>query len=328
MFNENDADTSLLENNQIAVLGYGRQGKAQALNLRESGANVTLGLRAGGKSWKQAEQDGWQPETVQDAVKKADVIAFLTPDMTQEKLYQEQVKDYLKPGATLLFSHGFNIHYKLIKPDADLDVVMIAPKSPGHLVREEFCKGAGVPCLLAVDQDYSGSATEKALAYAHGIGGTRAGVLQTTFKEETETDLFGEQAVLCGGAVELVKAGWETLVEAGYQKELAYYECMHELKLIVDLFYQGGISLMHKFVSDTANYGALTRGNRIVDQQTREHMRSVLKEIQDGKFAREWMDEYENGANNFQNDLQQSCLHPIESTGAKLREQMSWLQRE
>ena len=327
MYHEADAKPHMLEGKKIAVLGFGSQGRAQAQNLRDSGANVVLGLRQGGASWEAAKADGWTPATYAEAAKDADIIMFLVPDMAQKSLYEQEVEPNLKPGAMLMFSHGFNIHYGLITPPEHADVAMIAPKSPGHLVRTEYQKGAGVPCLLAVQQDATGNAEALALAYAHAVGGTRAGVLTTSFKEETETDLFGEQAVLCGGATELVKAGWETLVEAGYQPELAYFECLHELKLIVDLFYEGGIQRMQHFVSDTANYGAVTRGPRVVDAGAKDRMRQILKEIQTGEFAREWVAEHEAGGENFKRMLAANDEHPIERTGDALREHMGWLKR-
>lgn len=327
MYHEADAKPHMLEGKKIAVLGFGSQGRAQAQNLRDSGANVVLGLRQGGASWEAAKADGWAPDTYAEAAKDADIIMFLVPDMAQKSLYEQEVEPNLKSGAMLMFSHGFNIHYGLITPPEHADVAMIAPKSPGHLVRTEYQKGAGVPCLLAVQQDATGNAEALALAYAHAIGGTRAGVLTTSFKEETETDLFGEQAVLCGGATELVKAGWETLVEAGYQPELAYFECLHELKLIVDLFYEGGIQRMQHFVSDTANYGAVTRGPRVVDAGAKDRMRQILKEIQTGEFAREWVAEHEAGGENFKRMLAANDEHPIERTGDALREHMGWLKR-
>jgi len=312
-----------LNDKTIAVLGYGSQGRAQALNLRDSGYTVVLGLREGGESWKLAESDGWSPLSMKCAVKQADLVAMLVPDMNQQQVYLEQVEPYLKSGAALLFSHGFAVHYKHLTPRKDLDVVLVAPKSPGRLVREEYVKGGGVPCLYAVEQDASDLAENFALAYCQGLGGMRAGVLKTSFQEETETDLFGEQAVLCGGTMELVKQGWETLVEAGYQPELAYFECLHELKLIVDLLYQGGFQRMHEFVSDTANYGALVSGQRVVDSTSKARMREVLADIQSGAFADKWLATH--GSDEFPNLLAKSKAHPIEAVGAKLRQQMSWL---
>jgi ketol-acid reductoisomerase len=309
---------------RIAVLGYGSQGRAHALNLKDSGFDVVVGLRKGGKSWKQARRDGMTVAEPAAAVAGADLVAMLVPDMAQAGLYAS-IKAELKPGATLLFAHGFNIHFKQIKPRKDLDVVLIAPKGPGSLVRRQYQQGRGVPCLIAVAQDATGTGRAKALAYADGIGGTRGGVVATSFAEETETDLFGEQAVLCGGATELVVAGYETLVDAGYQPEVAYYECLHELKLIVDLLHEGGLAKMHRYVSDTAKYGDLTRGPRVVNDATRKEMRRILKEIQTGKFARQWIGETQSGAKNYRRLLKRDLRHPIERVGARLRERMPWL---
>lgn len=320
-----EKDATSLSGRKLAVLGYGSQGTAHALNLRDSGQDVTLGLRPGSRTWARAEADGWQPQTPEDAVRDADVVAFLVPDMVQAALYT-QVAPHMKSGATLLFAHGFNVHYGHITPPADCDVVLVAPKSPGALVRSQYEQGRGVPCLIAVHQDASGSARDTALGWAHGLGGTRAGVLQTSFAEETETDLFGEQAVLCGGATELVKRGFETLVEAGYQPEIAYFECLHELKLIVDLLYEGGFARMHEFVSETAKWGDLTQGPRVIDARVKDTMRAVLKDIQDGTFAREWADEHAGGMKRY-NQLQDEDLgHEIEKVGASLRSHMAWIQ--
>jgi ketol-acid reductoisomerase len=324
LYSQKDVDKKALKGAHIAVLGYGSQGRAHALNLKDSGFKVTVGVRKGGASWKNAKRDGLAVAEPADAVRDADLVAMLVPDMAQKELYQT-VKSQLKKQAVLLFAHGFNIHFKQIKPRRDLDVVLIAPKGPGGLVRRQYQQGRGVPCLLAVAQDHSGKAHAKALAYAHGIGGTRGGVLDTSFAEETETDLFGEQAVLCGGATELVVKGFETLVEAGYQPEVAYYECLHELKLIVDLLHEGGITKMHKYISDTAKYGDLTRGPRIVDAGTKNEMRKILKEIQSGKFARQWIRESESGAKNYRRMLKADMSQPIERVGEKLRARMPWL---
>jgi len=319
-----EVDKKALKGARIAVLGYGSQGRAHALNLKDSGFNVVVGVRKAGKSWKQAKRDGLVVAEPVAAVAGADLVAMLVPDMAQAELYAS-IKSALEPGATLLFAHGFNVHFKQIKPRKDLDVVLIAPKGPGSLVRRQYQQGRGVPCLIAVAQDATGKAHARALAYADGIGGTRGGVVATSFAEETETDLFGEQAVLCGGATELVVAGFETLVEAGYQPEVAYYECLHELKLIVDLLHEGGLAKMHRYVSDTAKYGDLTRGPRVVNDRTRKEMRKILKEIQSGKFARQWISEHQSGAKNYRRLLKQDLRHPIERVGAKLRERMPWL---
>ncbi len=312
---------------RVAVVGYGSQGRAQALNLRDSGVDVVVGLRPGGASWQQATNDGWTPASVEDAVSGAAMVVLLVPDMAQPQLFETCIRPRLAPGSALLFSHGFNVHYRAIEPPSDLDVVMVAPKGPGNLVREQYEAGRGVPCLVAVHQDVSGRATALARAYGAAIGGARAGLLETTFREETETDLFGEQAVLCGGATELVTAGWETLVEAGYSPEVAYFECLHELKLIVDLLYEGGLERMHRFVSDTASYGDLTRGPRVVDEGARERMRQILGQIQDGSFANEWRDEHAEGGDHY-NALKQARLaHPIEEVGRKLRSRLAWIRQ-
>jgi ketol-acid reductoisomerase len=325
LYTRKHVDKKALKGARIAVLGYGSQGRAHALNLKDSGFKVVVGARKGGAGWKQAKRDGLNVAEPVEAVGRADVIAMLVPDMAQKKLYQ-QIRTKLRKHATLLFAHGFNIHFKQIKPRKDLDVVLIAPKGPGSLVRRQYQQGYGVPCLIAVAQDATGKAHRRALAYAHGIGGTRAGVLETTFSEETETDLFGEQAVLCGGATELAIKGFETLVAAGYQPEVAYYECLHELKLIVDLLHEGGLTKMHKFISDTAKFGDLTRGPRVINERSHDEMRKILKEIQSGKFAREWIRESESGGENFQRLLKADLNQPIEKVGAKLRARMPWLQ--
>ena len=327
LYGQKDVDKKALKGARIAILGYGSQGRAHALNLKDSGFDVVVGVRKNGASWKKAKKDGLTVATPVDAAKGADLVALLTPDLTQEALYNE-VEASLKKNAVLLFAHGFNIHFKQIKPRKDLDVVLIAPKGPGGLVRRQYQQGRGVPALIAVAQDVSKKAFAKALAYAHGIGGTRGGVLTTTFAEETETDLFGEQVVLCGGATELVVKGFETLVEAGYQPEVAYYECLHELKLIVDLLHEGGLSKMHQFISDTAKYGDLTRGPRIVNAATKREMKKILKEIQDGKFARQWMSENKRGGKKYQQLLNKDLKHKIEKVGVKLRERMPWLQEQ
>lgn len=328
IYYDKDADLKKLKNKKIAVIGYGSQGHAQAQNLRDSGLNVIVGQRPGSANYDLAVSHGFKPVSASEASKEADVIQILTQDHIQAMLYEKDVLPQLKKGKTLVFSHGFNIHYGQITPPKEIDVVMVAPKGPGHMVRFEYEKGAGVPALVAIHQDVSGKAMETALAYARGIGATRAGVIETTFKEETETDLFGEQVVLCGGVTELVKAGFETLVEAGYQPEIAYFECLHELKLIVDLFYQGGIRYMRYSVSDTAEYGDLTRGKRIVTDETRREMKRILEEIQNGSFAREWI--LENKANRpvFNALRRREAEHPIEEVGERLRAMMSWLQEK
>ena len=324
IYSHKDVDRKALKGARIAVLGYGSQGRAHALNLKDSGFDVVVGVRKGGASWKKARRDGLEVAEPAAAAASADLIAMLVPDLAQKALYGEIKKD-LKKGAALLFAHGFNIHYRQVKPRPDLDVVLIAPKGPGDLVRRQYQQGRGVPCLLAVAQDATGKAHARALAYAHGIGGTRGGVLETTFGEETETDLFGEQAVLCGGATELVVKGFETLVEAGYQPEVAYYECLHELKLIVDLLHEGGLAKMHQFISETAKYGDLTRGPRIVNERVKNEMRRVLKEVQNGRFARQWIKENREGRPNYQKLLAADIDRQIEKVGAALRARMPWL---
>jgi ketol-acid reductoisomerase len=327
IYYDKDADLNQLKKRTIAIVGYGIQGRGQALNLRDSGLNVIIAQRPGGPNYDQAIKDGFKPVDVETAAQKADIIFILTQDHLQADIYNDSIKKHMKKGKTLAFSHGFNIHFKLIKPSKDIDVWMIAPKGPGALVRRQYEEGKGVPCLVAIYQDASGNAKKDALAYAKGLGGTRGGVLETTFQEETETDLFGEQAVLCGGASELVKAGFETLTKAGYQPEIAYFECLHELKLIVDLMYEGGITGMRKRVSDTAEYGDLTRGKRIVTEKTRKEMKKILKEIQKGKFAKEWMAENKNGRKNFIKMRKEGENHPIEKVGEKLRGLMSWMKK-
>ena len=327
IYSEQDVDVSQLAGKRIAVLGFGSQGRAHALNLRDSGFDVVLGLRPDGKTWQQAETEGLEVQQPADAVVEADLIAFLLPDTAQPALYKS-IESQIPQNATLLFAHGFNIHFGEIKPRDDLDVVLIAPKGPGGLVRRQYAQGKGVPCLIAVFQDASGNAQAKALAYAHGIGGSRGGVLETTFKEETETDLFGEQAVLCGGATELVLAGYETLVEAGYQPEVAYFECMHELKLIVDLLHEGGLAKMHQFISETAKWGDLISGPRVIDEHVRENMQGVLSDIQDGSFASRWIQENKDGQPEYKRLMAEDMNHPIEKVGLDLRGRMSWLSEE
>ena len=324
LYSQKDVDKKALKGARIAVLGYGSQGRAHALNLSDSGFDVVVGVRKGGPGWKKAKKEGLAVADPVDAATGADLIAMLVPDMAQKAVY-ESVEKSLKTNATLLFAHGFNVHFKQIKPRKDLDVVLIAPKGPGDLVRRQYQQGRGVPCLIAVAQDATGKAHAKALSYAHGIGGTRGGVLDTTFGEETETDLFGEQAVLCGGATELVVKGFETLVEAGYQPEVAYYECMHELKLIVDLLHEGGLTKMHEFISETAKYGDLTRGPRVVTDRTKNEMRKILKEVQSGKFAKQWIEENASGRKSYDKLLKQDTNRQIEKVGAELRARMPWL---
>ena len=324
VYYDSDVNPGVLSGRKIAVIGYGSQGHAHALNLRESGLDVRIGLRPG-RSWDSAVNDGHRVLSVREAAEEADVIMILVNDEFQAQLYEEQIKPALRSGKAIAFGHGFNIHFGQIAPTPDIDVFMVAPKGPGHLVRRIYSEGKGVPCLIAVHQDATGKARDIALAYARGIGGTRAGVLETTFKEETETDLFGEQAVLCGGTTALVKAGFETLVEAGYQPEIAYFECLHELKLIVDLMYEAGIAGMRYSISDTAQYGDMTRGPKIIDDDTRDRMRKLLKEIQGGEFAREWI--LENRANRpvFNALTNRDKDHQIEQVGQRLRGMMSWV---
>jgi len=327
MYYDVDANLELLKGKVIAVMGYGSQGHSQSQNLKDSGLNVIIGLRPTSARVKRAQEAGFEVMTVSEAAEKADIIQILLPDETQAKIYHDEIEKYVTAGKILVFSHGFNIHYGQIVPPKDVDVIMIAPKSPGHLVRRTYTEGAGVPALIAVHQDASGKAKELALAYAKGIGSTKAGVLETTFGEETETDLFGEQAVLCGGASELVKAGFDTLVEAGYQPEIAYFECLHELKLIVDLMYEGGIGWMRYSVSDTAQYGDMTIGKRIINQETRKEMKKVLEEIQDGRFAKAWLLESQANRPAFNAMTRIEENHPIEKVGEKLRGMMSWLKK-
>ncbi|MCW8795468.1 MAG: ketol-acid reductoisomerase [Chlorobium sp.] len=322
---EQDADLKYLQGKNIAVLGYGSQGHAHALNLKESGLNVCVGLRPDSSSCAKARENGLEVNTIADAVAWADIVMVLLPDQYQKSIYESEIKPNLKEGNTLAFAHGFNIHYNQIVPPGTVNVIMIAPKSPGHLVRRTYTQGNGVPCLIAVHQDYTGEARQQALAWAKGLGGTKAGVIETTFKNETETDLFGEQAVLCGGSAELIKAGFETLVEAGYPEELAYFECMHELKLIVDLYYEGGLSRMNYSVSDTAEYGGMTRGPRVITSDVKAEMKKILEEVQDGRFAKEFIDECNAGYPNMKKLRESNADHPIEKVGAKLRDMMSWL---
>jgi len=327
IYYDNDADIGILKDKTVAIIGYGIQGRGQSLCLRDSGINVIVSELEGTPNYEQAKKDGFTPVAVGEAAQKADIIQILTQDHVQAKVYKESMKPNLKKGKALVFSHGFNIHFKQIKPPKKVDVFMVAPKGPGALVRKMYEEGKGVPSLLAVFQDASGQAKQLGLAYAKAIGATRAGVIETTFKEETETDLFGEQAVLCGGVTELIKAGFDTLVEAGYQPGIAYFEVLHELKLITDLIQETGISGMRRRVSNTACYGDLTRGRRIITEKTRKEMKKILKQIQSGKFAREWIRENEEGRPNFNKLLKEGDEHPIEEVGRKLREMMPWMKK-
>jgi len=325
VYYEADADGSIIRGRKVAIIGYGSQGHAHALNLKESGVPVVVGLREGSSSKAKAEAAGLEVKSIADACKWGDVIMLTMPDTEQKATYDEFIKPNLKKGKALAFAHGFNIRFKRIKPPKTVDVIMIAPKGPGHLVRRTYTEGGGVPALIAVEQDASGQAKELALSYADAIGGTRAGVIETTFTEETETDLFGEQVVLCGGVTSLVQAGFETLVEAGYQPEMAYFECLHEVKLIVDLMYEEGIAGMRYSISDTAEYGDVTRGPRIITDRTKTEMRKILKEITSGKFAKEWIAESESGRENFNALRKKGAEHPIEEVGSTLRGMMPWI---
>lgn len=328
IYYEQDANLELLSGKKVAVIGYGSQGHAHALNLMESGVDVRVGLYVGSKSWEKAEAAGLKVRTVSDAVKESDLIMILLPDEKQAAVYKDYIEPNLSEGNVLMFAHGFNIHYGQITPPVNVDVVMVAPKGPGHTVRSQYQEGRGVPCLIAIDQNYSGKSKEYALAYAKGIGGARAGILETTFKDETETDLFGEQAVLCGGVTELIKAGFETLVEAGYSPENAYFECLHEMKLIVDLICQGGLSYMRYSISDTAEYGDYSVGKRIITDDTRREMKNVLREIQEGIFARNWILENQAKRPAFNAIRRREKEHPIEKVGEELRRMMSWTDRK
>ena len=328
MYYEKDTNLDYLKGKKVAIIGYGSQGHAHALNLHDSGIDVIVGLYEGSKSWKVAENDGLQVATVPEAVKAADIVMMLIPDEKQAAIYKEQVAPYLEAGNSLAFAHGFNINFGQIVAPKDVDVFMVAPKGPGHMVRRTYTEGSGVPCLVAVHQDPSGNAKDIALAYSNAIGGARSGVLETTFKDETETDLFGEQAVLCGGVTALIKAGFETLVEAGYAPENAYFECMHEMKLIVDLMYQGGMATMRYSISDTAEYGDYMIGNRIITEDTKKEMKKVLTEIQDGTFARNWLMENQVGRPNFNAKRRMEAEHPIEKVGSELREMMTWINKK
>ena len=326
MFYEKDADVNLIKNKKIAIFGYGSQGHAHALNLRDSGVKeVVVALREGSSSIKKAENKGLKVMSLSDAAAWADVVMVLTPDELQSIIYKNHIEQRMRQGTSLAFAHGLNIHFNLINSRKDLDVFMVAPKGPGHLVRSEYQRGGGVPCLMAIHKNSSGKARDLAMSYANAIGGGKSGIIETTFKDECETDLFGEQTVLCGGLVELIKNGCETLVEAGYPPEMAYFECLHEVKLIVDLIYEGGIANMNYSISNTAEYGEYTAGKKIIDAKTKERMKEVLKDIQSGKFTKQWMDEHKNGQRNFLKMRSDLANHPIEKVGKKLRDLMPWI---
>jgi ketol-acid reductoisomerase len=328
LYYDGDADLGRLEGKTVAIIGYGSQGHAHALNLRDSGADVVVGLRERSRSAARAREEGLQVAAVAEAASRGDIVTMLVPDERHREVWETQVRDGIAAGNLLMFGHGFSIHFGEVEPPPDVDVAMVAPKGPGHLVRRQFTEGRGVPCLMAIHQDATGSAREVALAYAKGIGGTRAGVIETTFREETETDLFGEQAVLCGGVSELVRAGYETLVDAGYDPRLAYFECLHELKLIVDLMYEKGITGMRHSISNTAEYGDLTRGKRVIGEPTREAMMQILADIRSGDFAREWIAENRAGQENFQRLREEQSHHQIEEEGRRLRAMMDWIETE
>jgi ketol-acid reductoisomerase len=325
IYTNDDIRPGVIAGQRIAVIGYGSQGRAHAQNLKDSGHDVIVGVRAGGKGWKNATADGLATAEPADAVRDADIIAILTPDMAQAEIYKTVIEPFAKAGSALLFAHGFSILYGRVAPREDMDVILVAPKGPGDLVRREYARGRGVPALFAIEKDVTGKARDRAMGYAKGIGGATGGLLETSFKEETETDLFGEQAVLCGGAKELVMGGFSTLVDAGYQPEIAYFECLHELKLIVDLFYEGGITKMNEFISETAKWGSVVSGPRVINGETRERMREILTEIQNGTFAREWIAENEAGKGAYDALVKADSEHPIEVVGAGLRERMAWL---
>lgn len=325
IYYDKDCDLGLLKGKTVAVIGYGSQGHAHAQNLRDSGVNVVIGQRKGGKNYDAAVEAGFEVLEADEAAKKADIVVILVPDTIQKGLFEEKIRPNLKSGAAIMFAHGFNINFGLITPPADVDVFMVAPKGPGHLVRDEYVRGGGVPCLIAIHQNATGNALKVGLAYAAGVGGARAGIIETNFKEETETDLFGEQTVLCGGTAALIKAGFEVLTEAGYQPEIAYFEVLHEMKLIVDLYYRGGLKFMNYSVSDTAEYGGLSVGPKIIDAGVKERMKEALSRIQKGEFAKEWLDEYASGGKTFQKLRDADASHPVEKTGEELRKMMPWL---
>lgn len=327
IYHEQDANPDLIQGKKIAIIGYGSQGHAHALNLKDSGADVRVGLREGSKSWQAAEEAGLKVMTVADAAKEADLIMILAPDEKQAEIYEESIAPNLNPGDTLAFAHGFNIHYDFIEPPEDVDVIMIAPKSPGHMVRRVYTEGAGVPCLICVEQDASGQAKDVALSYAWGIGGARAGVIETTFKNETETDLFGEQAVLCGGLTSLIQAGFDTLVEAGYPPEMAYFECFHEVKLIVDLMYEGGMKKMRESISNTAEYGDYYAGHQVITEASKEAMKKILGRIQDGSFANEFIEDSRNGQKWLLEQREAENASQIEQVGDSIRSMFSWIQK-
>ena len=325
VYYDSDANVEIIKKLNVSIIGYGSQGHAHALNLKDSGVNVTVGLRENSQSASRAKTEGLNVLSIPEAVQNADIVMILAPDEYQGDLYNDSIQPYLKENAKLAFAHGFNIHYDQIKPEENIDVFMVAPKSPGHLVRSTYLNGKGVPTLIAIKSDKSGNTKETALSYASAIGGGRAGIIETTFKEETETDLFGEQAVLCGGVTALVKAGFETLVDAGYAPEMAYFECLNELKLIVDLMYEGGMTEMRYSISNTAEYGDLTKGPYLIDNHVREKMKDVLKDVQNGKFANEFVNEIKSGSKNFDRLRKEGSEHLIEDTGKKLRDMMSWM---